>query len=537
MNKNPLEALLGIFNKISLQQKLVIGISTIAAVVLLISALVFLNEPSYAVLYTNLTQEDASKVLEVLNTQKTPYKIEDGGGSIKVPKDRVYETRMVLAGKGIPNSGIIGYEIFDKSTMGMSEFMQKLNFKRALEGELARTIMEQEGIEGARVHIVFPAKSVFKNEEKLPTASVVLKLKSGSQLSQNNVTAIVNLISSSVEGLVPGKVTLLDTKGRLLSKENDEDPLAVSSSKQYEMKQSVENYLALKAQNILDNVVGYENSIVKVDADINFDQIEKTMELYDPDSQVAVSEQTVRTESNGRNLSDTSATVSENSTTNYEISKTIQRVVEGSGTIKRLSVAVVINDIPKEVMKEDKTEIVYEPRSQEQMRKLEEIVKSAVGINPDRQDLFSIISIPFETKLIDDVKLEEPTLIENVNEYINPLLILIAIGASIFILRGLMTKLKNEKIIIGSVDSFDFNNETFQQPSLTTKSQSPQIKPAKKRGLLQVGDLEDEISDEAVLKKTQQEKISNYVTKNPMDAAKLINAWLHEDEFESKTSH
>lgn len=537
MNKNPLEALLGIFNKISLQQKLVIGISTIVAVVLLISALVFLNEPSYAVLYTNLTQEDASKVLEVLNTQKIPYKIEDGGSSIKVPKDKVYETRMVLAGKGIPNSGIVGYEIFDKTTMGMSEFMQKLNFKRALEGELARTIMQQDGIDGARVHIVFPAKTVFKNDEKSPTASVVLKLRSGSQLTEANVAAIVNLISSSVEGLAPGKVTLLDTKGRLLSKEHSEDPLAVSSSKQYEMKQSVENYLSLKAQNILDNVVGYDNSIVKVDADINFDQVEKTMELYDPETQVAVSEQTVRTQTTGRNMSDTSASVSENSTTNYEISKTIQRVVEGSGTIKRLSVAVVINDIPKEVVKDEKTEIVYEPRSQEQMRKLEEIVRNAVGLNPGRQDQFSIVSIPFETRLVDDVKLEEPTLIENVNEYINPLLILIAIGASLFILRGLMTKLKNEKIIIGSVDSLNLSSEQFTQPSLATGNSAPQIKPAKKRGLLQVGDLEDEISDEAVRKKAQQDKITNYVSKNPMDAAKLINAWLHEDEFESKTAH
>ncbi|QQS35475.1 MAG: flagellar M-ring protein FliF [Ignavibacteriales bacterium] len=539
MNKNPLEALLGIFNKISLQQKLLIGIASIIAVVLLISALVFLNEPSYSVLYSNLSQEDASKVLEVLNTQKIPYKIEDNGSSIKVPKDKVYETRLVLAGKGIPNSGIIGYEIFDKTTMGMSEFMQKLNYKRALEGELARTIMQQDGIQGARVHIVFPAKTVFKDDEKLPTASVVLKLSGGTTLSQANVAAIVNLISSSVEGLVPGKVTLLDTKGRLLSKENNEDPLAVSSSKQYEMKQSVENYLSLKAQNILDNVVGYDNAIVKVDADINFDQIEKTMELYDPDSQVAVSEQNVRTESNGRNMSDTSVTVSENSTTNYEISKTIQRVVEGSGTIKRLSVAVVINDIPKEVVKDEKTEIVYEPRSQEQMRKLEEIVKNAVGLNPERQDQFSIVSIPFETRLVDDVQLEEPTIIEDVNEYINPLLILVAIGASLFILRGLMTKLKNEKIIIGSIDSLNLNTEHYSQPAVTSGStaQAPQIKPAKRKGLLQVGDLEDEISDEAVLKKTQQEKISNYVSKNPMDAAKLINAWLHEDEFESKTVH
>jgi len=532
MNKNPLEAVFSIFNKLSMQQKLMIGGVAVLSVAILGVLILFLNEPSYAVLYSNLDEEDASKIVEQLSTDKVVYKLEDNGRTIKVAKERVYEVRLSLAGKGIPSSGVLGYELFDKSTMGMSEFMQKLNFKRALEGELSRTIMQQDGVEGVRVHLVFPEKSVFKDEQKPPTASVVLKLKGGQLMSSSNINAIVNLVSSSVEGLTPSKVSLLDTKGRLLSKENDEDPLAVSSSKQYEIKQSVEEYLVQKAQRIMDNVVGYGNAIIQVNADLNFDQVEKTMETYDPESQVAVSEQTTKSENAGVTMSDSTAQLTEVSTTNYEISKTVQRVVEGTGTIKKLSVAAVINDVAREVKKGDVTEVVFEPRPPEQMRKLEEIIRNAVGINNERSDQFSLVNISFETKTIEDLTVEEPSLMDNMDQYVNLLLIIIAIGASIFLLKGLMQRLKNERIIIGT---FNPQNELAYEPVVPTgrisEKPKPLIQPLKKRQSLPLGDIEDEISDEAVLKLNQQEKIVNYVSKNPMDAAKLINAWLHEDEI------
>jgi len=184
--------------------------------------------------------------------------------------------------------------------------------------------MELDGVEGARVHIVVPQKSVFKDEQKPTTAAVVLKLRDNYQLTRGNITAITNLVSASVEGLTPGKVTLIDTQGKLLSSQDDDDPLSASSSKQYEIKIS-RKYLAQKAQAILDNVVGYGNSMVEVNADLNFDQVEKTMETYDPNSQVAISEQDVKTSNNGKNLGDSTAQVSENNTTNYEVNKTIEK--------------------------------------------------------------------------------------------------------------------------------------------------------------------------------------------------------------------
>ena len=531
MSGNFLESIFGIFGKLSLQQKILIGAATIGTFILLIAVIFLLNEPNYAVLYTNLSEEDAAKVVDELNSQKIVYKIEDNGRTIKVAKEKLYDVRLDLAGKGIPGSGVLGYEIFDNNTMGMSEFMQKLNYKRALEGELARTIMQQEGIQGVRVHIVIPQKSVFKDEEKFPTASVVLNLKPNYQLTKSNITAILNLVSGSVEGLQPGKVTLLDSKGRLLSKDYEDNPLAFSSTKQYEIKQSVENYLASKAQSILDNVLGYGNAIIQVNVDLNFDQVEKTMEMFDPESQTAISEQTIKTENNGSSSGDSTSQINENSVTNYEISKTVEKVIQGSGNVIRLSVAAIINDAVKEIKNGENTEVVSEPRSPEQIQKLEEIIKNAVGFTEDRRDQFSLVNIPFETNQALDFPVEEPRFFDNIDKYTNVILLVLAAIAGLFILRGLMHKLENEKIIIGTLGP-EAAYTNYQKDSLSGGKIPQQITSKSMKKLLPLGDIEDEISEEAVSKMNRQEKIINYVSKNPLEASKLINAWLHEDELQ-----
>lgn len=524
--------ILGIFNKLAPQQKMMIGGIAIVTVVLLGVLVSFLNKPNYATVYTNLAQEDAAKVLEHLNSKKIPYKIEDGGSTIKVSSEVVYETRLELASKGIPNSGILGYEIFDKSTMGMSEFMQKLNYKRALEGELSRTISQQNGVESARIHIVTPEKSIFKNEQNDATASIVLKL-STSSLSKGNIDAIVNLVASSVEGLSKNNITLLDTNGRLLSQQSEENEFGVSTSKQYEIKQSIENYLVKKTQKVLDNILGYGNSIVQVNAELNFDQVERTMEDFDPERQVAVSEQTIKTENIGATYSDTSAQVSQNSTVNYEISKTIQKVVEGTGNIKRLTVATVINDEVKQVKNGEVIETAHEPRSQEQIQKLEQIVKNALGINEERGDAFSIVNIYFDNGA-SNTKFEEAspsqTPFGDMDKLTNLVLIVSAIIASLILLLKLMKRLKTEKILIGSVNQGGLAMAGAGSSPALENFSSAALPSSEKRKLFPLGDLEDEISDEALMKKNQNEKISNYVQKNPVDAAKLINSWLKEDE-------
>jgi flagellar M-ring protein FliF len=282
-------------------------------------------------------------------------------------------------------------------------------------------------------------------------------------------------------------------------------------------------------------VLGYGNSMVQVNADLNFDQVEKTMENYDPDSQVAVSEQQVKASNSGRVRSDSTAQSNDNTITNYEISKTIEKVISGSGNIKRLSVAAVINDIPKEVKKGTKTDIVFDPRPQEQIKKLEEIIKNAVGLDLQRNDQFSITNIPFETKQVETITEEAGSgALPNPDQWINLTFIVVAIVSSIFVLKNLMKRLKNERIVIGTVSPNQFaaaggvlSAQSLPQP----QSQVNQLMAKKKNRVLPMGDIEDDISDEAMMKKNQQERIVNYVTKNPMDAAKLINAWMHEDEI------
>ena len=531
MSKKPTDAFVGMLNQLSLQQKVIIGGSAVLTAILLIILVTFLNEPSYSPLYYDLGSDDASKVIEFLNNEKIPYKIADNGRTIEVPKDKLYETRLNLAGKGIPASGTIGYELFDKSTMGMSEFMQKLNYKRALEGELSRTILGQNGVEGVRVHIVFPERTIFRDEQKQPTASVVLKLKDNFSLPRSSSMAIVNLVAGAVEGLNPGAITLLDTKGRLLWKEDGDNNISFSSTKQYEIKNSVESYLIQKAQSMLDNILGVGNSMVQVNADLNFDQVEKTMETYDPDQQIVVSEQNMKSNNSGKSISDTSAQFNESSTTNYEIGKTVQRVVEGSGNIVKLSVAAVINDVKSEMPGENGPEITYTPRSKDQLKKLELLIRNAVGIEDERHDNISIVSLPFETQPTEEVIQPETSFFEDTDGISNLVLVIVAIIAAIFLLRGLMSKLKNEKILLGDLTpEMAYQSAGNSSPQISHKVPQVLQEMRKKKELLPLGDIEDEISDEAIGKKNRQEKISNYVTKNPTEAAKLINAWLHEDE-------
>ena len=508
----------------------------IITVLLLVFVLFIFNEPNYTVLYSKLSQEDAGKVVEYLNAQKIVYKVDDNDQTIKVPKDKVYEARLALAGKGVPSTGIIGYEIFDKNTMGMSDFLQKLNFKRALEGEISRTIIQQAGIEGARVHIVLPARSVFKDEQKDPTASVVLKLSGNADLSKGSISAISHLVASSVEGLKPDKVTIVDTKGTLLSSVSD-GGTGGFTGKQYEIKSAVETYLSGKAQSILDNVIGYGNSVVKINADIDFNQVEKTMELYDPETQVAISEQMVKSESGGKSVSDSNVVTTVNSTTNYEVSKTIEKVVEGAGNIKRITLAAVINNVSKEVKTGNETKIVTEPRSEEQLKKLEQIISQSVGINPTRNDLVSVVSMPFETQTSNEMVTPSSSI--KFEQISNLVIAIVGIAAAMLILRSLLKRLKNEKIVIGTVNYKD-NDEfdaAFAAPGVGAihnggHDGGGMLPPKPKRPLIEIGDLDDEISNEALQKKARQDKIVNYVQKNPVEAAKLINLWLREDEYE-----
>jgi len=557
-NKSPLPDMLGIFNKLSIQQRMVITAIIVVTFILVGFVLYLFNQTNYATLYSNLESEDASEIVDYLNSQKIEFQLTDNGTTIQVPQEKVYEIRLMLAGRGIPNSGVIGYEIFDNNNLGMSDFMQKLNYKRALEGELSKTISEGQGIKSARVQIVIPEKSVFKDEQKEATASIVLTLSGNYDINKSTINAIQHLVAGSVEGLKPGNVTIIDTKGNLLSQKFDESPIALSESKQYETKRNLEQYLTSKAQSLLDNVLGYGNSIVKVNADIDFKQIERTSEIVDPESQTAISEQTIKTANAGTSISDSSAANTENTITNYELSKSIEKIMEGSGVIKRATIAVVVNGKKVEKKEGDKITTIVEPRSEGEIENLKTLVMQSVGFDATRNDVISIVSIPFENQLLDE-QVSEATPLGDMDSISRMVMMILGVVASIFLLKGLLKKLKNERIEIGFGNG-EFVESSFSSiPGLISGNagalssggggvpllgqnatyqegesgvQLAKKIPAKKRkAMMEVGDIEDEITDEALQKKVRREKIQNYVQKNPTEAAKLINSWLREDEY------
>jgi flagellar M-ring protein FliF len=546
-NNSAVGNLFGIFNKLSFQQRMLIGAIVIVTFVLIGFVLFLFNQTNYSTLYSHLDTEDAAEIVDYLKSQKIPYQLANDGTTIKVPREKLYDIRLMLAGKGIPNSGIIGYEIFDKNNIGMSDFMQKLNYKRALEGELARTISEERGVKSARVQIVIPEKSVFKDEQKPPTASVVLKLSGGFELSDGNVKAIQHLVASSVEGLEPKNVTVVDTRGNLLSKRSDDAPLPYSESKQYEMKRTIESYLAHKAQSILETVLGYGSAIVKVNADLDFKRVEKTLESYDPDSQVAISEQVIKSLQGGKSVGDSSQSSTMNSITNYELSKTIEKIMEGAGNIKRITVAVVVNGTKKEVKEGDVTKTVFEPRTEEELNKLKTIVMQAVGYDQQRSDEISIVSIPFETQVNNDQQIVEASPFGNIEDISRLVTMVVAFLASMLLLKGLFKKLKTEKIEIAALGpGFVDNTISEFMPELASAGGTQLLGSGgassggvpkkslaeRKKALLEAeGDIEEEISEEALSKKVRREKIGNYVQKNPAEAAKLINAWLREEQY------
>jgi flagellar M-ring protein FliF len=364
---------------------------------------------NYAILYSDLEPAEAGDVVSQLTEQNIPYKLTDGGTTITVPSDEVYKVRISLASQGLPRSGNIGYSIFDKSNLGMTEFLQNLNFRRALEGELTKTIMQLADVQAARVHIVMPKDRLFKEDKQEATASIVLKLRHLGGLSKSQLAGITHLVASSVEGLKPQNISIIDYNGELLSSATSSDPLAGLSSSQLDVRKNVEQYLEKKAQSMLDGVIGQGKSIVRVTAELDFQQVEKTNEIYDPNSAVVRSEETTNEVKSATDKQQESAaeTVDNNrvetAITNYEINKTVEHIVNAVGNIKRLSVAVLLDGIRKKADGAAGTAPdVYEPRPQEEIDRISAIIKNAVGYDTQRNDQIEVVNLSFDRTTMDD---------------------------------------------------------------------------------------------------------------------------------------
>ena len=366
--KELLKQLAGIWKELGLNQKITVSVTTLAVVVGVVSVLVWSGRTEYSLLYGNLDPSEAGKVTKVLDDSNVEYKISNGGGSIYVPSSDVHQMRMNLATQGIPKGEGIGYELLDKNTLGMSDFMQHANYNRAVQGELARTISKFSGIESARVMIVSPENRLLIDPGRHPTASVFLTLRGMTRPNAETVNAIQMLVANSVEGLSVNHVSVVDNSGNVLSTHDEEGSLVAVTSGRLRARQELENYLAKKVESMLEKVAGNGNVVARVSAQIVTDSETITTETYNPESAVvrtsteskeSTTEQettpggpagvTPNIATGGANTApgdDTGNAVGftkSDTTTEYAISKSLTNKVVLPGNIEDLTAAVFIN--------------------------------------------------------------------------------------------------------------------------------------------------------------------------------------------------
>ena len=393
---NALDQALTAWRKLNPNQKLVLGLSVLGVVVATSLILSWAGRPDFQVLYSGLKPEDGGKIVDKLRSRKVPFRLRDGGATVMVPSQSVYETRLSLATEGLPHAGGVGYELFDKTSFGMTDFVQKLNYQRALEGELTRTVEQLEEVEQARIHIVIPEAHLYTEDRSTPTASVVLKMRGGGRLSSGQIKGVTHLVASSVEGLRPEDVTILDTGGNVLSKGHSDGLTAGLSGDQLELQQSVESYLSHKAQSMLEEVLGPNRAVVQVNAQLDFEKLDRTVESFDPDRQVIRSEEKNDTQGQSPGEKTTSSVV------NYEISKSVDHIASAVGGVKKLTVAVFVDGSYAEGGKAGARK--YTPRSEDELAKIRGIVKNAMGVDAKRGDELEVANVAFDTSNLDAVQ-------------------------------------------------------------------------------------------------------------------------------------
>jgi flagellar M-ring protein FliF len=479
---------LGSLSVLPVQQKLglILGFAAVAAIVA--GAWLWSQTPDYRVLFSNLTDRDGGAIIATLTQLNVPYRFAEGGGAILVPADRVHEARLHLASQGLPKGGLVGFELMEGQKLGTSQFAEQINYQRALEGELARSIQSLAAVQGARVHLAIPKPSVFMREEPKPSASVLLNVFPGKQLEPSQVSGIAHLISSSVAHLTVANVTIVDQTGRMLSSATDSQGLELDPS-QLKYVQDLEQNYSRRIEGIIAPIVGAENVHAQVTAEVDFTQTEQTAEIFNPNKNGA--DGTVRSQQSSESAQPTAlaaagvpgalsnqppppATVAppapanpaagtaaesgaaaapasaqsaaqlntrKESTVNYEIDKTIRHVRNQVGNLKHVSVAVVVNQ-RKSVDGDGK--VTNTPLTDAEMTQINNLVREAIGFSKERGDTLSIANTPFNT-VEREVVPETPfwkesgtvNLAKDIGKYL-----LIAVGALYLVLGVLKPLLK-----------------------------------------------------------------------------------------------
>lgn len=434
------------WGRLSLKQRGIL-IGGILGVAFAITLLVwYLGRPSYALLYRGLDEATSGQVVQYLKEQKIPYRVEKDG-SIYVPEEKVPEVRMEVASKGLLGGTGPGFELFDKEKLGLTEFQEKVNYQRALEGELARTILGIKGVKSARVHLALPKESLFIEEERPPKASVLLELKPGFSLTPEQVRGIVNLVSGAVSKLEPKNVTIVDalTGKKLYAYEGEEEAVTTT---QLAYKKRVEENLKNKVEELLGSALGYGKALAQVTVDLSFDKESLVEETYDPEGSAVVSEdleeesrQTKTPSEEGVAGAKGALTQKFEATTpqaqgesynkkrvvrNFEVSKKVRNLEISPGSIKKISVAVVVD---KRVLSENETA---------KLEWIDNLVKGAIGYNPERGD-----EVKIEAKAFVEPPIKKPGLMDYLAQAYKPLAILFLLLLLYFlVVRPLLKSLK-----------------------------------------------------------------------------------------------
>lgn len=371
--------------------------------------------PEMKILYRDLPPEESSMIAAKLEEMQIRYEVSGDGAKITVPDKDVGRARMLLAQEGLPNGGSLGYEIFDKqSGFGTTNFVQNINQVRALEGELARTISSLDAIKSARVHLVLPQRELFSRESRPASASVFLHLKSAAQLDREQIAGIQSLVSSAVPDMKSKNVSIIDSEGRLLAKGGEEDGDILLSNKAEEARLKYEQRMTQIIEDLIGRTVGFGKVRANVVADLNFDRVTENAEMFDPEGQVirstqAIAEKNSETQPSSNSVSvennlpgadsnllneqsPTSASDRTEETTNYEISKTVRNLVRESGEVKKLSVAVLVDGTYTTDAEGKKT---YQPRSEEELNRINALVSSAIGLDSTRGDKLEVVNMQF----------------------------------------------------------------------------------------------------------------------------------------------
>lgn len=433
MNRNLSQVgkqLLGIWKQLGLNQRLTLVSAGSLVVLAMIALIIWSSRSQYSLLYGRLDEAEAANVVAALDESKVPYKISRGGGAISVPADKVHLVRMQLAAKGIPRGEGVGFEIFDKPNFGISDFVQRANYLRAVQGELARTISQVDSIDTARVMIVMPENRLLVDNKTRPTASVFVRVRSATTLSDQTVNAVRFLVANSVEGLAVNDVSVVDNLGNVLSDSAEVDSMVGLTGSQLSARKELEQYLARKAQDMLDRVLGPGQSVIRVAADIDFESMTTIEEKYDPEGQVTRTstedEEQTQTSSGSSEtvpvgvasntgwdpvVTNTVASPVNNTTTlkttkstDYELNRTVSNLIKNPGGIKRLSAAVFV----AAQYTGSGTNRVVQPRTPEELLKIQRVVQTAIGIQEAadgmRQDEIVVEEMPFNDQPLPEVQ-------------------------------------------------------------------------------------------------------------------------------------